>query len=166
VSRRLHALSVNQDLLIECNWRGAELSKIVQSQLAPLIEDHRTRVEANGPTTIVSPAAAQAISMAVYELAANALKYGALSVPAGRVQISWGISDVNGSRDFRLSWVETGGPPASPPRKKGFGSTIIENMVARSLLGKAELKYTSTGLSWKLVAPETALIAHPISITV
>jgi two-component sensor histidine kinase len=100
---------------------------------------------------------AQALGLAIYELAANALKFGALSVPAGRVHINWEFQDVGGKREFKLTWQELGGPPAIRPKRKGFGSTIIENMIARSVLGTATMTYAPTGVIWELTAPESGL---------
>jgi two-component sensor histidine kinase len=96
--------------------------------------------------------------MAIYELTANALKYGALSAQAGSVHVSWSVSEVNGVREFKLCWKETGGPPVALPRKRGFGTRIIEDMAARSVLGKATAAFLPAGYEWELVAPESALI--------
>jgi PAS domain S-box-containing protein len=147
ISRRLHALSINQDLMIEHNWRGADVSQIIQWQLASVIDNQANRVTLEGYPCVVTPRVAQALGLAIYELATNALKFGALSSPAGRVHIKWQAAARNGSREFKLSWRESGGPPAVRPRKKGFGSSIIEVTVA----------YPPTGLVWELVAPESGL---------
>jgi PAS domain S-box-containing protein len=158
VSRRLHALSLNQDLLVASDWQGAELSQLVHSQVEALLDASDARVSLEGPRIVVRPSVAQSLGMAIYELTANALKYGALSTAFGRVHILWSVSDVEGAREFRLSWRETGGPPPAIPKKRGFGRTIIEDMVARSVLGKASAVFAPTGYVWELVAPESALI--------
>lgn len=157
ISRRLHALSINQDLMIERDWRGADLAQIIQSQLAFIIDDAARRVLLEGPPCVVTPRVAQALGLAIYELAANAVKYGALSASAGRVHVKWEIGGAEGQRKFRLTWQEMGGPAAVRPVRKGFGSTIIENMVARSVLGSATMTYAPTGLIWELSAPESGL---------
>jgi PAS domain S-box-containing protein len=157
VSRRLHALSINQDLMIERDWRGADIAQIIQSQLAFILDEPARRVQLDGQPCIVAPRVAQALGLAIYELASNAVKYGALSVPAGRVQVKWDIQGADGQREFKLTWQELGGPPTISPRRKGFGSTIIENMIARSVLGAATLTYAPTGLIWELTAPESGL---------
>jgi PAS domain S-box-containing protein len=161
VSRRLYALSVNQDLLIERNWRGAALTDIVRSQIAALLDDLTSRVTIDGPSIVVAPAAAQALSMAIFELTANALKYGALSTSAGRVDIQWSIGEINGMRQFSMSWRESGGPRVIAPQTKGFGRSIIQDMVARSLDGRASLEFDAPGVFWEIVAPEAALIEYP-----
>src|SRR5690606_7026378 len=128
VNRRLHALSVNQDLLIERNWRGAALSDIVHAQISALLEDLASRVTVEGPPLVVAPAAAQALSMAIFELTANALRYGALSTAAGRVDIQWAISQPDGVRKFNMSWRESGGPRVLKPKTTGFGHSVIRDM--------------------------------------
>jgi PAS domain S-box-containing protein len=157
ISRRLHALSVNQDLMIEHNWRGADISQIIQWQLASAIDDCADRVDLKGAPYLVTPRVAQALGLAIYELATNALKFGALSSRDGKIHVQWGVTEDNGGRQFKLTWHERGGPPAVPPRKKGFGSAIIESMIARSVLGTATVTYAPTGLIWELTAPETGL---------
>lgn len=157
ISRRLHALSINQDLMIEHDWHGADMSQIIQWQLASVIDDPANRIVLEGYPCVVTPRVAQALGLAIYELATNALKFGALSSPAGRVHIRWQAETRNGGREFKLSWREAGGPPAVRPRKKGFGSSVIETMIARSVLGSVTVSYPPTGLVWELVAPEAAL---------
>ena len=158
ISRRLHALSVSQDLMIDSEWRGADITNIIQWQLAPIIDDHASRIKLNGPVCTLTPRTAQALGLAIFELATNALKFGSLSAKAGTVQIVWSIGDNGGKREFRMSWQEVGGPPVIEPAHSGFGSTIIERMIARSLLGSAKITYAPAGLIWEIVAPKSALI--------
>ena len=157
ISRRLHALSVNQDLMIEYEWRGADIAKIIQWQLASVVDDYANRIRLAGPPCVLTPRTAQALGLAIFELATNALRYGSLSSQTGKVDIVWVIDGENGAREFRMRWQEVGGPPAIAPRKPGFGTTIIERMIARSLLGTAKVTYASTGLTWELAAPESGL---------
>ena len=157
ISHRLHALSVNQDLMIEYNWRGADIAQIIQWQLASVIDNYVGRVQLEGYPCVVTPRVAQALGLAIYELAANALKYGALSWRDGKVHVNWGVTEENGGRQFKLTWRELGGPPAMAPKKKGFGSAIIESMIARSVLGTAAVTYSPAGLIWELTAPESGL---------
>lgn len=156
ISRRLHALSVNQDLMIERDWQGAEIRQIIESQLTSVLDDPTRRVRLEGPSCIVTPRVAQALGLAIFELASNAIKFGALSVGSGSIDVKWQVSDGD-PREFRLSWREQGGPPPARPSRKGFGSTIIESMVARSVLGAATITYAPTGLVWELTAPESGL---------
>ena len=110
ISRRLHALSINQDLMIEHDWRGADVAQVIQWQLASVIDDHASRVVLKGYPCVVTPRVAQALGLAIYELATNALKFGALSSPSGRIHIEWQVTEPNGSREFKLTWRESGGP--------------------------------------------------------
>ena len=109
ISRRLHALSINQDLMIDRDWRGADIAQIIHSQLAFILDDPTRRVLAEGQSCIVAPRVAQALGLAIYELASNAVKYGGLSIPAGRVHIKWNIDGADGKREFKLTWREQGG---------------------------------------------------------
>jgi PAS domain S-box-containing protein len=158
ISRRLHALSVSQDLMIDSEWRGADITNIIQWQLASIIDDHASRIKLNGPLCTLNPRTAQALGLTIFELATNALKFGALSEKAGTVQIVWSIGENAGKRELHMIWRELGGPSVAPPNHSGFGSTIIERMIARSLLGSAKVTYAPAGLIWELVAPESALI--------
>jgi len=158
ISRRLHALSVNQDLMIEYEWRGADIARIIQSQLVCVVGDYTGRIRLDGPPCVLTPRTAQALGLTIFELASNALRYGSLSSHAGKVHIAWAVEVQDGTREFRMSWQELGGPPAKPPSRPGFGTTIIERMIARSLLGTAKITYASAGLTWELVAPESGLV--------
>ena len=109
ISRRLHALSINQDLMIEHDWRGADVAQVIQWQLASVIDDHASRVVLKGYPCVVTPRVAQALGLAIYELATNALKFGALSSPSGKIHIEWQVTEPNGSREFKLTWRESRG---------------------------------------------------------
>jgi two-component sensor histidine kinase len=97
----------------------------------------------------LTAAAAQAIGLALYELATNAGKYGALSLNAGRIDVSWRLD-----RDiFAMSWTERDGPPAAAPGRRGFGSTVIDSMARQTVDGEVELDYAPSGLMWRLTCP-------------
>jgi two-component sensor histidine kinase len=97
----------------------------------------------------LTPVGAQAVGLALHELATNAGKYGALSNDAGRVDIRWGTED----ETFTMSWTERGGPPVSPPQRRGFGATVMESMVERIVNGRAQLDYARSGVAWRLTCP-------------
>jgi two-component sensor histidine kinase len=97
----------------------------------------------------LNAAAAQAIGLALHELATNAGKYGALSADAGRVDVGWRLD-----RDtLEMSWTERNGPPVSPPQQLGFGSTVITSMAKRTVGGEVELDYAPSGVVWRLICP-------------
>ncbi len=118
-SRRLHGLSRSIDLLVD-DGRGASIGDLVRCQLEPFGEVDGVRIAARGPVVLLNPEAAQNIGLALHELATNATKHGALSVPEGVVTVNWelGPGDV-GPRCFRLIWRERNGPKVMPPRVGG-----------------------------------------------
>jgi two-component sensor histidine kinase len=158
VSRRLNSLSINQDLLVAHDWRGVDISRIVHAQLHAIIDGYEDRVTIEGESCVVNPRVGQALSLAIYELAANALKFGSLSVDGGKVEIKWTVDQPEDERMFHMTWRESGGPRVTRPRKRGFGTTISEQMIARSVLGQANIDYANDGVVWQLTAPESALI--------
>ena len=143
---RLLALASAHDVLTAENWSGAHLSDIVDSALKPYLSGPRHRFDIEGPDVLLTPKVALAIAMALQELATNAAKYGALSRNYGRVSVHWNfVGDVE-DRRLRLCWSETGGPPVQVPRKKGFGSRLIERGLSHELDGKAEIDFRPTGV--------------------
>ena len=118
-----------------------------------------SQITLEGERLQLKPDAAQHVGMALHELATNAAKYGALSLPGGRVKVSWGIeADAAGARQCRLSWEEFDGPKVSPPTQRGFGRVVIERTVARAVGGEAAIEYPPSGVRWTLVFPATALV--------
>ncbi|MGY3449578.1 sensor histidine kinase [Bradyrhizobium sp. USDA 4353] len=146
---RLQAIASNQDLLIKNDWRFIPLGDLVRSQLGAFRDLIGNRIAIDGPQIELTPEAAQAIGMAVHELATNAAKYGALSTDDGRVALTWAC---NGD-DFDMDWRERDGPPVSPPEHKGFGSRVISDMVRAGLDGAVEVDFAPTGLRWHLRCP-------------
>jgi PAS domain S-box-containing protein len=153
-SERIQALSANQDLLVRNEWKGVEIEDLVQAQLAPFADLVGSRVAVHGPKLRLNPASAQAIGLALHELATNAGKYGALSKDIGRVDISWGIV----GDTFTMSWTEREGPPVSPPERRGFGTTVMKATTERSVDGKVDLDYAPSGVTWRLTCPTTSAL--------
>jgi PAS domain S-box-containing protein len=148
-NKRIQALAANQDLLVRHEWQRIDVKDLVQSQLGHFADLIGTRINFDGPKLLLSAAAAQAIGLAIHELATNAGKYGALSVNMGRLDISWGVD----SDTFTMSWAERNGPPASPPKRRGFGTIVMEATAERSVDGKVDLDYAPSGLTWRLTCP-------------
>jgi PAS domain S-box-containing protein len=160
--RRLQGLAASHDVLVRENWHGAPLADLVRQQLVPFVEIQSSRFELTGPDVVVTAEAAQAIGLAIHELATNAIKYGALSAPAGKVHISWMFDESpNAAGQILLSWIEHGGPPVSPPSRKGFGYIVIGEMVERSLNGKVAVEYAGDGLKWRVAIPAANLVSDP-----
>lgn len=158
-SERLQGIAASQDLLVQGNWHGAPLAELVRQQLAPYAEAGSNRLSIDGPDVVLTSGATQAIGLALTELATNAIKHGAWSVPEGRVAVAWNHegTDERAPR-LRLSWVESGGAPVAPPTHKGFGHIVIENMVAQSTGGDVTIEFDQKGLRWTLVMPAAKVI--------
>ncbi|WP_046867407.1 PAS domain S-box protein [Microvirga massiliensis] len=146
---RLLALSKAHDLLTRENWDSAELSEVVVEALAHY---RRECFEIDGPHVRLTPKVALALSLALHELATNAAKYGALSVPTGRIAVTWTMnSDDPPYLTFR--WQERGGPVVSPPTRMGFGSRLIERSLAQELRGEVRIIYDPAGVICDVNAP-------------
>ena len=146
---RIQSLAANQDLLVRNEWRGVDVEDLVRAQLAYFEDLVGSRIALHGPQLRLNAPAAQAIGLALHELATNAGKYGALSADAGRVNIGWRLDgDI-----FAISWTERDGPPVMPPQRQGFGSIVISSMAELSVGGDAGLDYAPTGVEWHLSCP-------------
>jgi two-component sensor histidine kinase len=149
---RIAAFGRAHDLLTAANWAAAPLQDVINTALSP----YRTgegRITVSGPPLIVKSRQALALSLAIHELATNALKYGALSVTSGRVSITWSSEDHVGEPRFAFAWQESGGPPVSEPSTVGFGSRLISRALREDFKGSVEVSYESTGLICRLTAP-------------
>jgi len=141
---RLLAMSAAHDILTRESWEGAAVDDIVRQGMRPFLDDRdEARVEIRGPHLRVGPSAALALSLAIHELGTNAVKYGALSAPAGKVTIAWDPPD--GPRGV-VRWTESDGPPVAPPSRKGFGSRLLDGGLAADLGGKPRLVFAETGV--------------------
>ena len=151
---RLQGLAASHDLLVLQDWQGASLADLVRDQLAPFAETGSTRLSVSGPDIALRPEAAEAIGLALHELATNAVKYGALSTPVGQVRVAWELdSPGTEPRQLRLSWMENGGPIVTPPSRKGFGHVVFEQLVTRSLDGSVTMDFAPAGVNWTLSVP-------------
>lgn len=154
---RLMALSAAHDRLTRNDWRGVNLADIVAGELS--VHHTPTAVWAKGPDIILPPRASLSLSMALHELMTNALKYGALSSPRGRVELKWDVERVSRTpfpTRLAISWVESGGPTVCPPSEKGFGSRLF-TVTAAELKGTLDVQWNPTGLTWHLSFP-----LHPL----
>jgi PAS domain S-box-containing protein len=148
-SERIQALSANQDLLVRNEWNGVEIEDRACAQLALFADLIGSRIAVHGPKLRLKAASAQAIGLALHELATNAGKYGALSTDAGRVDVRWGTD----GDTFSMSWTERDGPPVSVPKRRGFGTMVMEAMTERSVAGTVDLDYAPLGVTWRLTCP-------------
>jgi two-component sensor histidine kinase len=106
----------------------------------------------DGPSLWLKPSAAQNIGMALHELGTNAAKYGALSGPEGSVRVEWSIVGIGREAYIRMKWSENGGPVPKPSQKRGFGHTVMVDMIKRALDAEVSLEYPASGTVWELVA--------------
>src|SRR5262245_22119239 len=133
IEGRIKALSRAHAILSDSRWEGAELSKLVEEELAPFRSAHADRLRVAGPKIMLDPTTAQTLALALHELATNAAKYGALSRISGSLEMTWEVRP----SAIEIYWRETGGPPATVPEKTGFGTRIITSSIERQLGGKA-----------------------------
>jgi two-component system CheB/CheR fusion protein len=153
VTNRLRAMAQAQDLLIANNLKGAFVEKVVRSALKPFLVNE-ARLEMHGPSVLLKADAVHTLSLVLHELATNALKYGALSQPQGRIVVSWELdgADVKSPR-FRMSWREVDGPSIVPPQRTGFGTEVISEAPKHGLGAQVTLAYDPTGLRWSIDIP-------------
>jgi PAS domain S-box-containing protein len=155
VLSRLRSLAQTHVMLIDKEWHGADLAEVLRSELSP----HSDRVRMAGPKLLLSAKAAQNFALAVHELATNAAKYGALSNAAGRVDIGWSVINSNGSGSFKFRWQERGGPPVSPPTQKGFGTVVLEQVMAEYFETPPQVDFAPTGVSYEINGSLDAIAA-------
>lgn len=151
VAQRIEALSGAHDILAENDWDVAGLRQTVERALRPFNADGR--IHYFGPDMEIRHAVSSALTLALHELATNAVKYGALSGDNGRVRVEWSRQ----GDDFVLTWDEIGGPPVSPPSRTGFGSRMIEQVLSATVEGTGTVEYRKQGVHFELRAKLTAL---------
>lgn len=149
---RLFALAKAHDVLTRENWESADVHEIITEVITPYMQNSSDRFTIDGPHLRLAPGMAVSLAMAFHELATNAAKYGALSVASGRVTIRWMVKPGD-TKHLALRWEEEGGPPVSPPTRKGFGTRLIERSLAQEMSGDVKLIYEPTGLVCTVNAP-------------
>ncbi|WP_182422160.1 PAS domain S-box protein [Aureimonas sp. ME7] len=159
LTRRIQTLSKAHDVLLTGQHDAGAIDAVIRG--AVTLHDPDERISLRGPALDIGPKAALTLALIMHELSTNAAKYGALSVPDGKVHIAW-VVDVDGEikrPTLALSWREIDGPPTSPPTRKGFGTRLIEMGLSGSVGGSVELDYASDGLKCRIVAPLTEVQA-------
>lgn len=150
---RLGALAQAHGLLTTTGWQGADLKALVEETLEPYRDSEAAAATADGPPIALPPRRAVALALVLHELATNAAKHGALSVPGGKVGVRWEVREEDGARRVRLVWQETGGPEVRPPARKGFGTGLIEQALKLDLEGMGGLRFEPQGLVCELSFP-------------
>jgi two-component sensor histidine kinase len=152
VEGRIAALARVQTLLAEERWTSADLRTLLRGELAPF-QGAGQRVSLEGPPVALPPRMAQPLAMTAHELATNAVKHGALSVPGGSVSVVW-QADGGTEEILRLRWEESGGPALNgPPGRRGFGTRMLDGTVRSQLGGAVSLDWRQCGLVCELVIP-------------
>lgn len=141
---RLIALATAHNLLTRANWESASLRDLVLDSL-PVKQTGSTRFKVMGPTVLLAPQPALALTLALHELFTNALKYGALSNETGKIDVEWNRNE-DDVAPLTLIWRESGGPAVSPPTRRGFGTMLLERTLAEDLNGKVDMEYRPEGL--------------------
>jgi len=154
---RLKAMASANELLTAARWRGAAVEHLVAAELGALSPGQTSW---GGPELFLTPRAANALSLALHELATNAVKFGALSLESGHVEVRW----KHARGGFELTWTETGGPTVSPPSRRGFGSTLLDQVTPRELNGEAMVEYPPAGVVVRLRAGPQAVAPRPETV--
>ena len=155
---RLQALASSHDILVRESWYGASIDELIRSQLSMYLDRGGEQVFIEGPAVTLKPEAAQGLGLALHELAVNAAKFGALSVPEGRVSITWERREHGGMPALTLDWREEAGPRVKPRRKRGFGSMVIERNLAHALDAEVALAFDPEGVRCHVVIPTSQLL--------
>jgi PAS domain S-box-containing protein len=147
IEGRIGALANVHSLFVQSRWAGAELCRLVKQELSPYSQDGEMRTQIDGPTVMLKPELAQAMAVALHELATNAAKYGALSGAEGQVRVEWSCA---ADGQLVLRWTEEGGPLVNPPTRKGFGTHMMEAMIRGQEGGDVRLDWRAEGLACEI----------------
>lgn len=161
IESRILALSRSHDLLTSSHWEGAGLHDLVDTALQPfeVVAGRAERFTIRGDNVHLSPRTTLSLTIALHELATNAVKYGAFSNEAGTIAIDWGVTRGEDGKRLLIRWVEQGGPPVVPPTHKGFGSWVIERGLAHELGGRVSLDYLPGGVVCRIDIPPPQEVA-------
>jgi PAS domain S-box-containing protein len=149
IEGRINALAKVNALFVESRWAGADLRSLAMQELSVYSEENEARVRIGGPAVTLEPTRAQTAAIILHELATNAAKYGSLSAPSGRVELSWTLT---ADRRLSLCWIESDGPTATTPTHRGSGTRIMEGMIGQ-LGGEVRFDWRAPGLICQIDFP-------------
>ena len=147
---RIHALSVAHDQLTLAHWKAAPLRTLIEAEAQAWTEADDTRLVLSGPPVLVDARAYQTLALVLHEMMINAAKYGALSSMTGRLSIVWTLEETG---DLSLAWAESDGPAVKAPRRRGFGSIVVEQSIPFELQGEATIAYAPSGVRARFTIP-------------
>lgn len=162
---RLSALARTQAAVTRDPEAGVDLEYLLADELMAYNAREGEQVRISGPTIRLQPKAAETLSLAIHELATNAVKYGALSQSAGRVEISWRIDEGATPPELNFDWREKGGPPVKSPKRKGFGTEILERTLGFEFKGKSALLFSPSGVHFSITLPLSRAIVQSPAMT-
>lgn len=157
---RLNAFARTQSMVTRDPGGGVDLEYLVVEEMLGYNAREGEQLRVSGPPVRFQPKAAETFALAIHELATNAIKYGALSKPAGKVDVSWHLNNSSEPTELIFIWQERGGPRVEPPRRKGFGSELLEKTLAFDLKGRTILNYDPSGLHCTITIPLTRRVVH------
>ena len=145
---RVRAISATHDILTNSQWAATPLRAVIDAEMAPYFAFEDSRLDITGPDVVLAPNDALSLGLAIHELATNAAKYGALSVPNGRVSITWAREALD---KVKIIWQETQGPKVTKPQKSGFGTNLIEKIISYELNSKVALDFLDEGVRCEII---------------
>ena len=160
-SGRIQALAATHNLLADKSWSSISITEVIGAEIEPFVGSTHSRLRVEGMDALLTPRAAIALGLVVHELATNAVKYGALSVESGRVQVE--VIRQGAEPFLRMNWLEAGGPRVAPPTRKGFGQTVITRSMQYMQNGGAELEYAPEGVRCRIRIPIEDVVSINVS---
>ncbi len=162
VGGRIHALALAHDQITKQNWNPASVSELIRKESSAYMNDSLERINIIGDDVLVAPEAFTVLALVMHEMITNSVKYGGLCDNKGRLDI---VLERGEKGSLVINWSEVGGPPVKAPKRKGFGTTIIEKSIPHELQGYSEIKYNLSGVTAKFVLPSTYITDAPVSIS-
>ena len=152
-SARIVSLADTHSMLTDDYWQTASLRKLLELELRHYDDTHQSRISLDGPEVSLVADVAIPVGMAFHELASNSSKFGALSWPLGRLDVHWAVSRSGNKEVVDLQWRERGGPRVGAPKRRGFGTTLLEKVLAVQCNAAVALDYRPEGLVFTMVLP-------------
>lgn len=152
-SDRIVSLGKTHNLLTEDYWQTAPLEDLLRNELGPYNDAGEARIVLEGPEVELAADLAVPTGMAIHELTTNAAKHGALTQPEGQIRVSWSVERGDAKRTLHFDWIESGGPAVAPPQRKGFGSTLLQRVLAQQCDAAVTIDYAATGLHFHMELP-------------